>query len=273
MENKIKYGLKNVHYALVTEIGGVVTYGTPVAIAGAVSLALSAKGDKTEFYADDGEYFTNTANNGYEGTLEMALIPDSFRAAVLGEKQDVNNALIEDSNAISKKIALMYEFSGDAKATRHVSYKVSVARPSIESNTKGSSIDPVTDTLDITASPATDTGYVKGKLKAGDTGYDTFYSAVYLENAAINTATANTVTFSKAAPADVSIDATSTDVTNTVKNVTLDGFDIGGINLTATGADVVIASDYVAALDNGTYAISVEFDKGNAIAITLTVAA
>ena len=69
--------------------------------------------------------------------------------------------LFEDSNAIPKNIALMYEFSGDVNATRHVNFNVSVARPAIESTTKGTSIEPNTDTIDVTASPASDTGYVK----------------------------------------------------------------------------------------------------------------
>ena len=179
MANKVKFGLKNVHYAVITNTEGVITYGTPVKIPGAVSLALKAKGDKTEFYADDMAYFVTTANQGYEGTLEIALIPDTFRKDVLGDKEDLNKALFEDSAAIPKNIALMYEFTGDEKATRHINYNVAVARPSIESSTKDASIKPVTDTLDITASPAIDTGYVKSKISLGDTGYDTFYSSVY----------------------------------------------------------------------------------------------
>lgn len=177
--NKIKYGLKNVHYAVITNTEGVITFGTPVKIPGAVDLALSAKGDKTEFYADDAMFFTTTANNGYEGSLEIALIPDSFKTAVMGEILDANGALIEDSDAIPEDIALMFEFAGDANATRHVLYNVAVARPAIKSATKGKSIDPVTDTINVTASPASDTGFVKAKLKVGDTGYDTFYASVY----------------------------------------------------------------------------------------------
>lgn len=177
--NKVKYGLKNVHYAVITDTAGVITFGTPVRIPGAVNLVLNPKGDKTEFYADDMAYFVTTANQGYEGSLELALIPDAFRKDVLGDKEDANKALFEDAAAIPKNIALMYEFEGDAKATRHVNYNVSVARPSIQSKTKTSSIEPVTDTINITASPASDTGYVKAKIQSGDTGYDTFYSSVY----------------------------------------------------------------------------------------------
>lgn len=179
MGNKVKFGLKNVHYAVITDTDGVITFGTPKEIPGAVSLSLSAKGDKTEFYADDMAYFVATANQGYEGSLEMALIPDEFRVDVLKDVKDVNDVLFEDANVIANNIALMFEFSGDEKATRHVNYNVSVARPSIESSTKESSIDVKTETLEITASPASDTGYVKAKMLQGTTGYDTFYSSVY----------------------------------------------------------------------------------------------
>lgn len=179
MSNKVKFGLKNVHYAVITELAGAITYGTPVKIPGAVNLVLNPKGDKSEFYADDMAYFVATANQGYEGTLEMALLPDEFRIAVLKDKKDANDVIFEDSKALPIPIALLYEFAGDVKATRHVNYNVAVARPNIESGTQGATIDPKTDTLNIIASPASDTGYVKAKMIQGTPEYEAFYSEVY----------------------------------------------------------------------------------------------
>lgn len=271
--NKIKYGIKNVHYSVVTEANGVASYGTPKAIPGAVNLVLNAVGEPVEFYADDSAYYQEETNNGYDGTLEMALIPDYFKVDVLGDEIDANGALIENANATTKKIALMYEFTGDINKIRHVNYNVKVSRPSVEGSTKTNTKEPKTETMNISARPAIDTSDVKTKVEQGTAPYDTFFSAVYLKNAAINTVAVNTAAFSKAAPADVTIDATSTSETNKVKNVMLDGINIGGINLTATGVDVTIESAYIAALENGTYTITVEFEKGNAVTVTLTVTA
>ena len=66
-ENKVRYGLKNVHYAVATEgTDGALTYTTPVRYPGAVSLTLDPRGETSEFYADDRVYYATTSNNGYE---------------------------------------------------------------------------------------------------------------------------------------------------------------------------------------------------------------
>ena len=96
MPNKVKYNLKNVHVAKYTgKTNGSFQYATPVAIPGAVSLNLSAEGENNPFYADGIVYYRSTANNGYNGDLEMALIPDWFREEILGEEADSNGVLVE----------------------------------------------------------------------------------------------------------------------------------------------------------------------------------
>lgn len=273
MTNKIKYGLKNVYYAVITESAGTVSYGTPLAMPGAVNLTLSAVGENVTFHADDQIYFEENTNNGYDGSLEVALIPDSFRTDVLGDTVDTNGAIIENADATVKKCALMFEFDGDAKKTRHVLYSVLPTRPNVEGATKTNTKEPKTESMDISVRPAIDTSDVKAKVKQGDTGYDTFFTAVYLKDSPVNSVAVSEKSFSKAAPEDVSIDATSTDATNAVKNVLLNGLPVGGVNLTVTGVEVTIESTYIASLANGVYTITVEFNKGNAVLVTLTVAA
>ena len=83
--NKIKYGIKNVYYAVATiAADGSATYATPKPLKGAVSLSMDPQGDSTPFYADNIVYYTSVANNGYEGDLELALIPDEFLVDILG---------------------------------------------------------------------------------------------------------------------------------------------------------------------------------------------
>ncbi|MCK9326996.1 MAG: hypothetical protein M0P69_16000 [Bacteroidales bacterium] len=268
--NKVKYGLKNVYYAVVTESSGAVSYGTPVAMPGAVNLALSAVGENVTFHADDQIYFEENTNNGYDGSLEVALIPDSFRTDVLGDTVDTNGAIIENADATVKKCALMFEFDGDAKKTRHVLYSVLPTRPNVEGATKTNTKDPKTEPMNIAVRPALDTSDVKAKVLQGETSYDTFFSAVYLKNAPTNTAD-DPADFSKTALADVTVDVTSTSETNAVKSVYMDGTPIGFSNLDISGVVVTIDKTYVGTLTNGAHVILVEFTQGNAVSVTLTV--
>lgn len=274
MSNKVKYGLKNTHYAVVTEVNGIVSYGTPKAIPGAVNLTLSAAGENVTFYADDRAYYEENTNDGYEGSIEMALIPDDFRVDVLGDTIDSNGALIENANAKPKKFALMYEFDGDSKKTRHVLYSVLPTRPNLEGSTRTNTKEPKTETMDISARPAIDTSDVKAKLTQGDIGYDTFFTAVYLKNAVTNTAGVDPTDFSKGAPADVEVTSTSSGTT-AIKNVLLNGLPVPGVSLTIAALKATIASAYIGglSLDNGDYPIVVEFTKGNSVTYTLTVTA
>lgn len=76
-KDKVKFGIKNVHYALLTD-ETTPTFETPVAIPGAVSLSLEANGDSSSFHADDMQYFVTIVNNGYTGDLEVALFHSQF---------------------------------------------------------------------------------------------------------------------------------------------------------------------------------------------------
>ena len=94
MGNKVKYNLKNVHAAKLTKTeDGKYTYATPQPIPGAVSISLDAEGDSSPFYADGIVYFRSTANNGYSGDLEIALIPEWFRTDILKETFSQNGGL------------------------------------------------------------------------------------------------------------------------------------------------------------------------------------
>lgn len=184
MANRIKYGLSNVYYAVATiDTDGSATYSTPVRLPGAVNLSLDPEGDSSTFFADNIAYATFTANAGYSGSLELALIPDEFRTAVLGDVNDsTTGLLIENAGAASVHFALLFEFSGDANATRHVMYNCTASRPSVTGATTESSIEAQTETLNLQcASIYNDTlkkDITKAKAESTATAYASFFSAV-----------------------------------------------------------------------------------------------
>ena len=181
-KNKVKFNICNVHYALITvDDDGEVTFGTPVAMPGAVSLSLEPNGEPSNFYADGYAYYTISNNMGYEGDLELAMVPESFRTDVLKESLDDNSVLVESANVETANFALLFEFDGDVKKIRHVLYNCSAARPNIESATNEEEIEVQTETLAITAAPLAN-GYVKARTgdSTTDTVYTGWYTAVYL---------------------------------------------------------------------------------------------
>lgn len=208
-KNKVKYNICNVHYALQTVADdGTITFGTPVAMPGAVSLSLDANGEPSNFYADGYAYYTISNNMGYEGDLELAMIPESFRTEVLKETLDTNKVLVENANVETANFALLFEFDGDVKKIRHVLYNCAASRPSIESQTNEDEIEVQTETLSITATPLA-SGYVKAKTgdDTAESTYADWYKAVYLppsestesETKASNTAAVSSTTTTKSA--------------------------------------------------------------------------
>lgn len=186
---KIKYGLRNVHYAIATIASdGTATYGAPVALPGAVNLSMEAQGSMDPFYADDIVYYTGISNQGYEGDLEMALLSDAFRKAVLGELEDSNGVLLEDMGADVVHFALMFEFSNDDRKVRHVLYNCTATRPSVSGATKNESIEPQTETITIKATSIYIAALTKDIVKASvpstvATQYSGWYTAVYVPTA------------------------------------------------------------------------------------------
>lgn len=182
--NKVKYGLKNVYYAVATiDEDNKATYGNPKKWPGAVSLSLDAQGDTTKFRADNMNYWIGQSNNGYEGDFESALIPDSFRQDVLGDIVDGDGATYEDADAKTVYFALLFQFEGDVKARRHVMYKCSATRPSVSGSTTDENIEPQTETLTITADSiyvtAVDKNVTKAYADETDSAYANWFSAVH----------------------------------------------------------------------------------------------
>jgi len=180
--NKVKYNLKNAHYALLTIAeDGTTSYATPVPMPGSVSISLDANGEPENFYADGIAYYIINNNVGYEGDLELAMIPESFRIDALKEMLDDNGVLIENSEVELAPFALLFEFDGDQKHIRHVMYNCIASRPGIEGKTNEDSKEVQTETLALQALPLAN-GMVKAKTgnTTDATVYADWYKSVYM---------------------------------------------------------------------------------------------
>ena len=135
-------------------------------------------------------YYVINNNCGYDGDLELALIPESFRTDVLKETLDSKGVLIENSEVELAAFALLFEFDGDQKHIRHVLYNCSASRPGIEGKTNKDSKEVQTEKLSLKAVPRAN-GMVKAKTgnTTNATTYADWYKAVYVPAAESDVAT------------------------------------------------------------------------------------
>lgn len=180
-ENKVTFGLRNTHYANVVEgEDGSITYVAPKKMPGSVSLTINPVGERSEFFADNIAYHIEETNNGYDGELAIAQVPNSFKTDVLGEELDTG-VMYESSNQKGKKFALLFEFEGDQKAKRHVLYFCSASRPTIGSTTKTTTTEVQPTTLTFSSRPRPTDNLIKANTTADlDAAiYDAWYTSVH----------------------------------------------------------------------------------------------
>ncbi len=184
MSNKVTFGLERVHVAFRAENETTPPeWDTPIAIPGAVRFTPTPQGEESTFYADNGPYFTVVSNNGYTAELEMALVPDTILADMLGWEIDSNGMLVEVADGKPREFALMGQVQGDSKNRRFVYYSCKASRPAKEHTTKGESTEPATDVLSLTILPIEIGGknVVKGVMELSETNatvYGAFFEAV-----------------------------------------------------------------------------------------------
>lgn len=192
-ENKVHFGLKNAYYAVLTETtdeqtGEITTsYGAWKKWPGAVSIGLENNASQEDFYADDGVYYVTSSASSYEGDFESASVPNSFRKDIFGDIEDSNGALVEVKNTQTKYFAFGYETSGDVGGQRTVFYKCSATRPEASSATTEDGTEVQTQTVTIKAIGRADeftlgtekVNLIQATLVKGQTGYSTFFDAVY----------------------------------------------------------------------------------------------
>ena len=161
--NKVKFNLKNVHICPINKETG--EYGKVIKVPGAVNLSMEPQGDIEPFYADGIVYYQSAANNGYSGTLEMALITDEVRQAIFVEVPNEDGVAIENVNVQYNDFALGFQVDGDQRETLFWYYNCSATRPTQEAATNEASKTPQTETLNISCT-CNENGDVRAKTTA-----------------------------------------------------------------------------------------------------------
>ena len=188
MGDKVKFGIKNAHvFPIASVTGGIPSYGSPIPVPGAVSFTLNAQGDINKFYADNMVYYQSASNNGYEGDLEVALIPDEIFEQIFKYNKDANGVISENINVEYASFALTFEEDGDATGTKFVLYNCTATRPTRQLNTIEESKTPTTQTLTVSAIPL-GTGDVLAMTTATtpDATKNAWHTSVYLPSSAAN---------------------------------------------------------------------------------------
>lgn len=187
---KVKYGLRNLYYAMQKETPSGIDYETPVRFPGGVSLSISPDGETVEFYADDIVYYSTVINNGYTGDLEVANVHDSFRKDVYGDFIQ-GGILYENAVPVNKPFALLGEFDTDVVEKRFVLYNVTAGRPDMTNKTSEKSRTPQTEKIALTVRPIELNGRKVVKCSTTSTiseaDYNNFFTSVKLPPAISST--------------------------------------------------------------------------------------
>ena len=183
-ENKVTFGLKNVHVAPVKSLAldtGVITYDEIFRFPGVMELTLEPKGESGSIDADDIAYHFLNSNEGYDGKLKIPHIIETFATKILGELKDPETGVMTEKGDVEPTaFAIMFEFSGDKNKTRHVLYYCSASRPSNGSATKkGIAVNE--RELAFSASPRPLDSVVKRSITSADSKevYDNWFKKVY----------------------------------------------------------------------------------------------
>lgn len=123
---------------------------------------------------DDPDFYTMTQNNGYDGTVQVTVLPPEFETQILK-----NTNGIENSETKTAEFAMMVEFDGDQKRGRHIFWHcVLTKRPDITGTTKDNNLTVDSDTINIKAVKRKDGGDVKAKVYENWAVYNTMFTAV-----------------------------------------------------------------------------------------------
>lgn len=178
---KVQFGVSDLVVFERSEAENTITYSNPMEVRGSVNISIDPQGDTNTFYADNIAYWVGATNQGYEGTLEIALIPDEFKKLYLGYAEATNGNLVE-TDASGKSFGMAFKFKTDTEDRYCVLYNCTATRPSEEHSTIEESATPQTSelTLNIAGDVVGSRVVYKAEVHPEDSNYATIKTAMAL---------------------------------------------------------------------------------------------
>ena len=141
-------GLRDVHYAILTsDTASGATYETPVRIVGAISANVNPNTNSATLFADDGPYDSAATLGEIELELNMADIPASAQAALLGHHY-AGGMIVKKSSDQPPYVAIGYRSLKSNGAYRYTwLYKGKFVDGEQSNQTKGDDIEYQTPTI------------------------------------------------------------------------------------------------------------------------------
>lgn len=180
-ENKVQFGLSEVHYAKCSYNSSTkkYTYQPFKAFPGAVNLNLPASVAEMIKYADNIAFYRNYKNNGFDGDYEFVHLPDDFKIDIHGaERDETSGDILENSDAISSEFALAFKINGDPYDRKYILYRCTAGRPAIIAQTTEENVDIPNQTMPIAAMPRENDHYIVRSCYKGSPNYDNWFTEV-----------------------------------------------------------------------------------------------
>lgn len=262
MSKKVLIGLDKFYYALLnSDTTAGVSYQTPVALKGALTVAYNPNSTVATLFADDGPYDTAETIGEIELDVGVADISQEDYAAILGHT--ITGGVMTEL-ATDQPVDVAFGFRAK-RSNGGYSYfwflKGKFSKPSMNHETKSGSINWQTPTMNGKFSARVYDGKYKSSTRDDATDYTAAIGSAWFSSVYGSTADTTAPTFSSSIPS-----ANSTSATQTT-NLTL-VFSEGILSSTVTAANIVILQATAAA----TYSASFSVSTGNET-ITLSFSA
>ena len=176
-KNKVEFGISNLYvgtYSVGTT--GTVTMGTPYHQAGAVSFSPEEQAESNKFYADNVVYWAGYTGGTFEGDLEVAKFDDTFKTQYLGYITKADGGIGIVKNATKPNVYIAFQVEGDEESRRIIMYNCSLGGINREYSTEEDSIEPATETINVTVAGDNATGVSMVSYGKATTGYSTLFT-------------------------------------------------------------------------------------------------